>query len=184
MEQSFIERVLNNYTHLCGKYLGCFCKDEMGKLLSKLRTNILQEINPRAFALINTAESHTRGDHWMGLMINKTTNSSGYFDSFGRNFTWLNDTLHLLFKNVHRTNHVVQAESTQTCGLHTIYFIVRMMDPKNTTKPIVNVNVGQYVRDHYDTSSKNASLKDKDIVKHLSKKFKTNFDMLLKAPKY
>ena len=94
----------------------------------------------------------------------------------------LNDTLHLLFKNVHRTNHVVQAESTQTCGLHTIYFIVCMMDPKNTTKPIVNVNVGQYVRDHYDTSSKNASLKDKDIVKHLSKKFKTNFDMLLKAP--
>ena len=94
----------------------------------------------------------------------------------------VNDTLHLLFKNVHKTNHVVQAESTQTCGLHTIYFIVCMMDPKNTTKPIVNVNVGQYVRDHYDTSSKNASLKDKDIVKHLSKKFKTNFDMLLKAP--
>ena len=59
-----------------------------------------------------------------------------------------------------------------------------MMDPKkNTTKPIVNINVSQYVRDHYDTSSKNASLKDKDIVKHLSKKFKTNFDMLLKTPK-
>ena len=76
----------------------------------------------------------------------------------------LNDTLHLLFKNVHKTNHVVQAESTQTCGLHTIYFIVRMMDPKNTTKPIVNVNVGQYVRDHYDTSSKNASLNDKELL--------------------
>ena len=70
----------------------------------------------------------------------------------------------------------------QTCGLHSIYFIVSMMDPKNTTKPIVNVNVGQYVRDHYHTSSKNASVKDKDIVKHLSKKFKTNFNMLLKAP--
>ena len=88
-----MERVLNNYTHLRGKYLGCFCKDEMDKLLSKLKTNIIQEVNPRAFALINTAESHTRGEHWMGLMINKTTNSSGYFDSFGRNFTWLNNTL-------------------------------------------------------------------------------------------
>ena len=87
-------------------------------------------------------------------MINKTTNSSGYFDSFGHNFTWLNNTLHLLFKNVHKTTHVVQAESTQTCGLHMIYFIVHMMDPKNTTKPIVNVSVCQYVRDHYDTSSK------------------------------
>ena len=119
----------------------------------------------------------------MGLMINKTTNSSGYFDSFGHNFTLLNNTLHLLFKNVHKTNHEVQAESTQTCGLHMIYFIVRMMGPKNTTKPIVNINVGQHVRDHYDTSSKNASLKGKDIVKHLSKKFKINFDMLLKAPK-
>ena len=177
-----MERVLNNYTHLHGKYLGCFCKDEMDKLLSKLETNIIQEVNPWAFVLINTADSHTGGEHWMGLVINKTTNSSGYFDSFSCNFTWLNDTLHLLFKNVHRTNHVVQAESTQTCGLHTIYFIVRMMDLINTTKPIVNINVGQYVIDHYDTSSKNASLKDKDIVKHLSKKFKTNFDMLLKAP--
>ena len=183
MEQSFIEKVLNNYTHLCGKYLGCFCKDEMDKLLSELKTNIIQEVNPRAFALINTAESHTGGEHWMGLVINKTTNSCGYFDSFGRNFTCLNNTLHLLFKNVHKTNHVVQAESTQTCRLHMIYFIVYMMDPKNRTKPIVNVNVGQYVRDHYDTSSKNASLKDEGIVKHLSKKFKTNFNMLLKTPK-
>ena len=83
MEQSFIERVLNNYTHLRGKYLGCFYKDKMGKLLSKLKTNILQEVNPWAFALINTAESHTGGEHWMGLVINKTTNSSEYFDSFG-----------------------------------------------------------------------------------------------------
>ena len=87
MEQSFMERLLNNYTHLHGKCLGCFCKDEMDKLLSKLETNIIQEVSPRAFALINTADSHTGGEHWMGLIINKTTNSSGYFDSFGRNFT-------------------------------------------------------------------------------------------------
>ena len=66
MEQSFIERVLNNYTHLRGKYLGCFCKDEMDKLLSELKTSIIQEVNPRAFALINTAESHTRGEHLDG----------------------------------------------------------------------------------------------------------------------
>ena len=46
MEQSFLERVLNNYTHLRGKYLGCFCKDKMDKLLSELKTNILQEVNP------------------------------------------------------------------------------------------------------------------------------------------
>ena len=69
-----MERVLNNYTHLRGKYLGCFCKDEMDKLLSRLKTNIIQEVNPRAFALINTADSHTGGEHWMGLIINKTTN--------------------------------------------------------------------------------------------------------------
>ena len=36
---------------------------------------------------------------------------------------------------MHKTNHVVQAESTQTCGLHTIYFILRMMDPKTQLNP-------------------------------------------------
>ena len=121
--------------------MGCFCKDEMDKLLSELKTNIIQEVNPWAFALINKSERHTGGGHWMGLVINKTKNSSGYFDSFGRNFTWLNNTLHLLFKNVHKRNHVVQAEGTQTCGLHTIYFMVRMMDPKNTTKPMVKTSL-------------------------------------------
>ena len=78
MEQSLMERVLNNYAHLRGKYLGCFCKDEMGKLLSKLKTNIIQEVNPWAFALINTAESHTGGEHWMGLVTNKTIRSQLY----------------------------------------------------------------------------------------------------------
>ena len=106
-----------------------------GQTVEQTQDKLLQEVHPWAFALINTAESHTGGEHWMGLVINKTTNCSEYFDSFGRNFTWLNNTLHLLFKNVHKTNHVVQAESTQTCGLHTIYFIVRMMDPKTQLNP-------------------------------------------------
>ena len=41
------------------------------------------------------------------------------------------------------------------------------------------VNVGHYVRRHYDTSSNDAKLKDRHIVNHLSKKFKANFNMLL-----
>ena len=75
-----------------------------------------------------------------------------------------------IFDNIHKTNHVVQAESSQTCGLYTIYFIVCMMYPKDLTTPTINVNVGQYVRKHYDTTSTNVNLTDKDIMNHLSKK--------------
>ena len=42
-----------------------------------------------------------------------------------------------------------------------------------------NVNVGEYVRIHYNTKEGNPILKDKDIMEHLSKKFHTNFSMLL-----
>ena len=89
----------------------------------------------------------------MGLVINKTTNLCSYFDRFGRNFKWLNNALMTIFDNVHKTNHVVQAKSSQTCGLHTIYFIVRMMDPKDLTTPTINVNVSQYIRKHYNTTT-------------------------------
>ena len=94
----------------------------------------------------------------MGLVINKTTDCCGYYDSFGRNFKLLNDTLLNFFKEVHKTNHIVQTESAQTCGLHTIYFVVRMMDPKDTTNMTRTVNVGQYIRRHYDTKSNDTLL--------------------------
>ena len=87
--------------------------------------------------------------------------------------------VHNHFKEVHKTNHVVRSESAQTCGLHTIYFIVCMMNPKDITTMTQTVNVGQYIRQHYNSSSNNAILKDEHIVMHLSKKFKTNFNMLL-----
>ena len=111
--------------------------------------------------------------------MNKSTNCSGFFDSFGRTFDWLENTLRKHFNKVHKTNHKVQSESTQTCGLHTIYFIVCMMNPKDTTNMTRTINVGQYVRRHYDTKSNNANLKDEYIVNHLFKKFKMNFNMLL-----
>ena len=106
--------------------------------------------------------------------MNKRTNASGYFNSFGRKFPWLIDTLKKHFSNVHRTKHVVQAESISTCSLHTLYFIIRMMDPFNKLSYIRNVNVGAYIREHYHTKEDNAILKGKYIVNHLSRKFKTN----------
>ena len=175
MEQTDIEKILTNYNHLKGKYLGCFCKDQMEQLSKKIETNLKQDVvNQRTFALINTGSISLSGEHWMGLVINKTTDCCGFFDSFRRNFKWLNDTLQNIFKEVHKMNHVVQKESMQTCGLHTIYFIVCMMNPKDTTNMTQTVNVGQYVKCHYDTH-----LKDEHIIRHLSKKFKTNFNMLL-----
>ena len=175
MEQTFIEKIFTNYDHLKGKYLGCFCKDQVEQLSKKIETNLKQDVvNPCTFALINTGSISSSGEHWMGLVINKTTDCCGFFDTFGRNFKWLNDTLLNLFKEVNKTNHVVQTENVQRCGLHTIYFIVRIMNPKGTTNMTRTVNVGQYVRRHYDTH-----LKDEHIVRHLSIKFKTDFNMLL-----
>ena len=49
------------------------------------------------------------------------------------------------------------------------------MDPLNKASYVTNVNVGEYVRVHYDMKEGDTILKDKDIVHHLSKKFKTNF---------
>ena len=72
-----------------------------------------------------------------------------------------------IFNEVHMTSHVVQAESSQACGLHTIYFIVRMMNPKDITNMTRQVNVGQYVRCHYDTKSNDTHLKDDYIIKYL-----------------
>ena len=115
----------------------------------------------------------------MGVITNKRTNSLGYFDTFGRRFLWLIDTLKKHFNNVHRTRHVVQSEDFSTCGLHVLYFKIRMMDPFNKSSYVRNVNVGNYTRVHYDTKEDNAILKDKDIVRHLSNKFHTNFSMLL-----
>ena len=120
---------------------------------------MLHNPNPKAFALINTGEVTSNGEHWMGVVINKLTNNSGYFDSFCRRFDWLEEVLKRNFLSMHKTNHIVQSESTQTCGLHTIYFIIRMMDPKEKTLTNQNVNMGEYVRKHFDIKSSNECLK-------------------------
>ena len=83
------------------------------------------------------------------------------------------------FDNVQKTRHEVQAANTSTCGLHTLYFIIKMIDPLNKSKNVKEVNVGNYVRTHYDTKQHNTVLKDRDITNHLSKKLKNDFDVLL-----
>ena len=152
----------------------------MDDLCKAINTNIAQDLYPEAFILINTSELKSNGEHWMGVVINKETNCFGYFDSFGHCFNWLEEALTKYFNKVHKTRHVVQSETASMCGLHTIYFIIRMMSPMDKTLATKNVNVGSYVRKHYDTKSGNAKLKDSHIVDHLSEKFKTNFSMLLK----
>ena len=111
--------------------------------------------------------------------MNKRSNSLGYFHTFGRRFPWLIDTLKKHFNNVYSTRHVVQSENFSGCGLHVLYFILRMMDPFNKSSYIRNVNVGNYTRVHYDTKEDNTILKNKDVVRHLSNTFLTNFSMLL-----
>ena len=116
----------------------------------------------------------------MGVVMNKRTNSAGYLDTFRRKFPWLMDVLKKHFNHVRGTKYLIQSTSSSTCGLHSLYFIIRMMDPFNKSSYAMNVNVGEYVCVHYETKEDNAVLKDKDIVNYLSRKFHTNFSMLLK----
>ena len=178
MDQQFLEKIFNNYDHLRGRYLGCFCKDKMDKLQRTIIQTVL--MYERLFALLNTGSKHSNGEHWMGLVINMRTRHTGYFDTFGCRFKWLCDAMEQLFPNkFHRTLYKVQSESSATCGLHTVYFIIRMIDPKNKLKYTETIDVGQYTRSNYDVKEASTKLKDQDIVNHLSRKFKTNFNMLL-----
>ena len=60
-------------------------------------------LHERTFALINTGMISSNGEHCMGVVMNKKTTSCGYFDSFGRTFDWLENTLNKHFNFVHKT---------------------------------------------------------------------------------
>ena len=51
--------------------------------------------------------------------------------------------------------------------------------PKNKSKYTETIDVGQYTHSNYDIKEASTKVKDQDIVNHLSRKFKTNFNMLL-----
>ena len=65
----------------------------MDNLCKAINTNIAQDLHPKAFVLINMGELKSSGELWMGVVINKETNSCGYFDSFGHCFNWLEEAL-------------------------------------------------------------------------------------------
>ena len=182
MDQEMIEKIFNAYAHLhVSTYLGCFCKDQMDKLHSKLTITATRSLQHRHFALINSGNYSDSGEHWIGLVIDFSTDCAGYFDSFGRSFPWLNDTLQQHAVSVKKSKYVLQSTSTSTCGLHAVYFIINMMDPRNQHLNFYKrVDVGEYNRKYYETKDQNVTLKDVDIVNHLSKKFNTNFNILLK----
>ena len=156
-----IEKIFRAYQHLGRRrYLGCFCKDQMDRLDEKLRETKLHSLQPRHYGLINSGNYEDRGEHWIGLVVDFSTNSCGYFDSFGRSFKWLNDTLKCHLRNVHKSKYILQSTSTSTCGLHSIYFIINMMDARyKSTNFYRYVDVGEYNRRHYETSNPSTSIK-------------------------
>ena len=110
--------MFENYDHPKGKYLGCFCKDETSKLQKEILPTVSMH-NRLLFALINVGSEHSNREHWMGLVINRSTNHAGYFDSFGRHSTWLIEAMENLFpQKFHHTKYKVQSESTSPCSLH------------------------------------------------------------------
>ena len=116
MEQSCIQKIFANYDHLKGKYLGCFCKDQMDNLLKSIQINMNQDPNPCIFVLINTWNLASNSEHWMGIVMNKSTNCSGYFDSFSRTFDWLENTLHKHFNEVYCLTACLYAKCCDLIG--------------------------------------------------------------------
>ena len=145
MEQAFLEKIFKNYAHLKGKYIGCFCRDQMEGFSKAIKLDRSLSLHERTFMLINTGTISSNGEHWIGVVMNKKTTLCVYFDSFGRTFDWLENTLNKHFNFVHKTRHIVQSESVWTCGLHTLYFIIRMMDPiKNQTTRTMSTLVNMF----------------------------------------
>ena len=95
-----------------------------GRVMQPILTDKAHTLHERMFALINICNIETSGEHWMGVVMNKSSNLCGYFDSFGRNFKWLEETLAKHYKLFHKTRHVVQSETSSTYGLHAIYLII------------------------------------------------------------
>ena len=78
----------------------------------------------------------------MDLVINMRTRHAGYFDTFGRRFKWLCDATEQLFPSkFHHTLYKIQSELSATCELHTVNFIICMIDPKNKSKYTKTIDV-------------------------------------------
>ena len=124
----------------------------MKQFKDKLYQTKIHSIQHRHYGLINSGNYEDKGEHWIGLVVDFSTDSCGYSDSFGHSFKWLNDTLKTQVNNVHKSKYVLQSNSTSTCGLHSIYFIINMMDDRHKSSSFYKkVNVGEYNRQHYET---------------------------------
>ena len=75
----------------------------MEEFSNEIKKDQSLSLHERTFALINTGMIDSNGEHWMAVVMNKRTNSSGYFDSFGRTFKWLENTLNIHFDHLHKT---------------------------------------------------------------------------------
>ena len=69
MDQQFLEKIFNNYDHLCGWYLGWFCKDKMNKLQRMIMQTIsMYENRKNDLILITTPEKQDKTleliKHW------------------------------------------------------------------------------------------------------------------------
>ena len=60
-----------------------FAKNQLDELSSTILRDKVHLLHERTFALINTGNIETSGEHWMGVVMNKYSNSCGYFDGFG-----------------------------------------------------------------------------------------------------
>ena len=71
---SILGKNLQNYTHLKGKCIGCFCRDQMEEFSKAIKLDRLVSLHKRTFALINTGMVSSSGEHWMGIVMEQKDN--------------------------------------------------------------------------------------------------------------
>ena len=113
MDSNEIEDILN-YDK---RFMGCYASNQLPSIQTPFRKSLI----------INTAPSHTVGEHWVALVMHKKR--CFYFDSFGLPVINL-DILHFLrkYKKVTYTDVCIQSTFSDYCGKFCIACIKNVHD--------------------------------------------------------
>ena len=105
------------------QFIGCYAKDKLPKKLSKLYPKKV---------VINTSSSMNRGEHWVAMILFKTT--CFYFDSFGLGIMdqeMLDFLIKLNYKSYIYNNKCIQHFKSEKCGQFCIKFLKNVHSRKS-----------------------------------------------------
>jgi len=87
---------------------------------------ISHQLQPKAF-IVNSASSHSAGDHWLLIFVKPTEKQVIFFDSFGKSPKCYSSTLHKWIMswgyNVCLNIKTLQASHSNYCGLFVLFVL-------------------------------------------------------------